>query len=129
MELAPVSLYLPATHSSQVLVESSASCMNSPGPQKSHLDAPALLKPVPHDEHVSTEPVLYVPASHASSSVRSSLALWPGRAGVHVAAPEREKVPRASQGAHVSLPPSEYVEAAQGTHALEVASALFPGLQ
>ena len=58
MELAPVSLYLPATHSSQVLVESSASCMYSPGPQNSHLDAPGLLKPVPHDEHVSAEPVL-----------------------------------------------------------------------
>jgi hypothetical protein len=58
MELAPVSLYLPATQFKQVLVESSASCMYCPGPQNSHLDAPALLKPVPHDEHVSTEPVL-----------------------------------------------------------------------
>jgi hypothetical protein len=32
--------------------------MYFPGPQNSHLDAPALLKPVPHDVHESTEPVL-----------------------------------------------------------------------
>ena len=75
MELAPVSLYLPAPQPKQLFVRSSASCMYFPGPQKSHLDAPVLLKPVPHDEHVSTEPVLYVPAWHALSPVRSSLAL------------------------------------------------------
>jgi hypothetical protein len=64
MELAPVSLYLPAAQPKQLLARLSASCMYVPGPQYSHLDAPALLKPVPHDVHESTEPVLYVPAAH-----------------------------------------------------------------
>jgi hypothetical protein len=58
MELAPVSLYLPATHPKQLLGRASASCMYSPGPQYSHFDAPALLKPVPQSVHESTEPVL-----------------------------------------------------------------------
>ena len=58
MELAPVSLYLPATHPKQIFVRSSASCLYSPGPQYSHLDAPAWLKPVPHGVQESTEPVL-----------------------------------------------------------------------
>jgi hypothetical protein len=46
MDLAPVSLYLPASHSKQLFIKFSASCKYFPGPQKSHLDAPALLKPV-----------------------------------------------------------------------------------
>ena len=57
-ELAPVSLNVPAAQGKQALVRSSTSCMYIPGPQYSHLDAPALLKPVPHDVHESTEPVL-----------------------------------------------------------------------
>jgi hypothetical protein len=48
---------------------------------------------------------------------------------VHVAAPEGEKVPCAWQGAHLWEPPSEYRDAAQGTHAFELESALFPGPQ
>jgi hypothetical protein len=59
MELAPVSLYLPATHFKQLFSDvASSTCMYSPGRQYSHLDAPALLKPVPHDVHESADPVL-----------------------------------------------------------------------
>jgi hypothetical protein len=58
MELAPVSLYVPATHPRHCLFVAS-SCMYSPGPQYSHLYAPALLKPAgPHGVQVSVAPVL-----------------------------------------------------------------------
>ena len=57
MELEPVALNLPATHPRHSFVIAS-SCMYFPGPQNSHLEAPSLLKPVPHDVQESTEPVL-----------------------------------------------------------------------
>ena len=129
MELAPVSLYLPVSHSKQLLVEFSSSCLYLPGPQDSHVDDPALLKPVPHDVHESADPMLKEPAGHFCWSVRSGRAACPALTGVHEAAPEKEKVPSSSHGAHVSLPPSEEVDAAQGTHELELESARLPGPQ
>jgi hypothetical protein len=52
-ELPPVALNVPAAHSPQPQCEST-SRMYCPGPQKSHLDAPAFVKPVAHDEQEST---------------------------------------------------------------------------
>ena len=56
-ELAPEPVYFPAGQFLHSRVDPD-SYLYSPGPHESHLDAPALLKPVPHDVQESTEPVL-----------------------------------------------------------------------
>jgi hypothetical protein len=69
-QLLPSDEEVPAAQAKQLL---GSSFMYSPGPQYSHLDAPALLKPAaPHDVHESTEPVLNVLAGQLAAPTLSS---------------------------------------------------------
>ena len=69
--LPGAALYFPASHSTQVVVES-ATCLKVPGPQKLQLFAPSLLYSpfdASHSEQLSVLPVLYVPARHWATPV------------------------------------------------------------
>ena len=78
-ELAPLSENLPAAHSAHD-TKSPLLVLYFPGAHCSHLDDPALLKPLPQLVQVSLAPVEYVLASHCTWPVAASiitLALYP----------------------------------------------------
>ncbi len=90
MSFSPKALYIPAGHSSQVVVDVTTSVLlYLPGPQDEQVDDPALLKPVPHVVQASVAPVEKEFTGQITLFVWTSFDMYPAGTVEQNAAPAR----------------------------------------
>lgn len=116
MSFSPLVLNVPAGQFSHVVEDvSTSNPLYFPGPQDKHLEAPSLLKPVPHVSQKSVAPVEKLFAGHLTMSVWDGFPLNPAGTVEQYDAPGKAKVPpsQATQPDSEFTPDSAYRPAEQ----------------